>query len=83
MSFGRTNFLQLQPSIRPVQAQVTSRYLTVERATKTLHRMSPCTPVSDPAKITWYRAGDSWLVVTKKGKRVKSHCSYCQFSTEK
>ena len=50
----RTNFLLLEPSIRPVQAQVTIKYLnTVERAAKTLHRMSPCTPVSVPAKITW------------------------------
>ena len=25
----------------------------MERAAKTLHRMSPCTPVSVPVKITW------------------------------
>ena len=52
-SITRTNLLQLQPSIRPVSAQVTRKYFTVERAAKTLHRMSPCTPVSVPAKITW------------------------------
>ena len=39
------HFLLLQPSIRPIPAQV-------ERAAKTLHRMSLCTPVSVPAKIT-------------------------------
>ena len=49
----RTNFLQLQPSIRLVQARATSKYLTLERAAKTLHRMSPCTPLRVPAKITW------------------------------
>ena len=48
----RTNILQLQPSIRPVPAQVTSKYFTFERAAKTLHRMLPCTLVSVPAKIT-------------------------------
>ena len=42
----RTHFFLLQFSIRPVPAPV-------ERAAKTLHRMSPCTPVSVPAKITW------------------------------
>ena len=26
----------------------------MERAAKTLHRMSPCTPASVPAKITWF-----------------------------
>ena len=52
----RTNFLQLQPSIRSVPAQVRSTYFTVERANKTLHQISPCTPVSVPAKITWYEA---------------------------
>ena len=34
-------------------ASSSSSYFTVERAAKTLHRMSPCTPVSVPAKITW------------------------------
>ena len=52
-----TNFLQLQPSIRPVPAQVTSKYFTAKRATKTLHPMSPCTPVSVPVKITWTGGG--------------------------
>ena len=28
-------------------------HFIVERAAETLHRMSPCTPVSVPAKITW------------------------------
>ena len=49
----KTNSLQLQPSIRPAPAQVTSKYFTVEKATKTLHQMSPCTLVSVPAKIIW------------------------------
>ena len=34
------------------QASSSSSYFSVERAAKTLHRMSPCTPVSVPAKIT-------------------------------
>ena len=42
----RAHFVLLQSSIR-------SSYFTVERATETLHRMSPCTPVSIPAQITW------------------------------
>ena len=50
----RTNFLQLKPSVRLVPAQIASKHFTVERAAKPLHRMSPCTPVSVPAKkITW------------------------------
>ena len=37
----------------PPRVSSSSRYFTVERAARTLHRMSPCTPVSVPAKITW------------------------------
>ena len=49
----RIHILLLQPSIRPVPAEVTSKYFTVERAAKTLHRMSTYIPVSVPAKIIW------------------------------
>ena len=34
------------------EASSSSSYFTVEKAAKTLHRMSPCTPVSVPTKIT-------------------------------
>ena len=75
-----TNFLQLQPSIRSVPAQVTSVYFIVEMAANTLHRMSPCTPVSVPAKITWYDEFSTWFSgpivfllemnrITRKGNR--------------
>ena len=33
--------------------QSSSSYFAVERADKTLHRMSLCTPVNVPTKITW------------------------------
>ena len=36
------------------EASFGSSYFTLKRAAKTLHLMSPCTPVSVPAKITWY-----------------------------
>ena len=45
-----THSLLLQPFIRPVPAQ---SYFAVERVAKTLRRMSSCTPVNVPAKITW------------------------------
>ena len=35
------------------QDRSSSSYLALERAAKTLHRMSLCTPVNVPAKITW------------------------------
>ena len=40
-------------TLSSVTASSSSSYFTVERAAKTLYRMSPCTPVSFPAKITW------------------------------
>ena len=36
------------------------KYFTVERTAKTLHRMSPCTPVSVLAKITWMKNAVSY-----------------------
>ena len=51
-SFQWVNNKHAIASIRTVPAQVI--HSAVERAARTLHRMSPCTPVSVPAKITWY-----------------------------
>ena len=53
-SFQRTNNNNTLPLVTTLyQASYCSSYFTMERAAKTLHRMSPCTPVSVPAKITW------------------------------
>ena len=41
----------LQPPIRPVPAKV----ILLWKGPPKLHRMSPCNPVSVPAKITWER----------------------------
>ena len=52
--FHWTNNKSTLPSVTVFyQANSSSSYFTVERAAKTLHRMSPCMPVSVPAKITW------------------------------
>ena len=55
----RTNFLQFQPSVSPIPAQVTSKYFTVERAAKTLHRMSLVPlwafPPKSPGTFDWER----------------------------
>ena len=53
----RTHFLFLQPYIS--QFQLKLFYCGNYRATKTLHLMSPCTPVSVPAKITWLLLPDN------------------------
>ena len=42
------------------QFQFKFKLFTVERAAKTLHQMSPYTPVSVPAKITWISQGFIW-----------------------
>ena len=53
----RTHFLQLQPSF---YTSSSSSYFTVEKAIKTLYWMSPCTPVSVNAKITWLLLNRYW-----------------------
>ena len=71
------NWIQLPSSeTSPVCSsfQSSSSYFTVERAAKTLHRMSPCTPVSIPAKITWKET-------IKNSSYTKYHLIYC-FSQE-
>ena len=52
-SFQWINNENTLPSVTALyQAISSSSYFTVERAAKTLHRMSTCTPVGIPAKIT-------------------------------
>ena len=75
----RTNFLQLQPCIRPVPAQVICKYFTVERAAKTLHRMSLCTPVSVPAKITWKAVFSLFLLVESSSEISELRYHYLLF----
>ena len=57
-NFTSVHFISMRnyalPSVTAFyKAGSSSSYFTVERAAKTLHRMSPCTLVSVRAKITW------------------------------
>ena len=54
--FQRINNKKLSSLTAFYWASSSSSYFTVEKAAKTLHQMSPCTPVSVSSKITWLQS---------------------------
>ena len=65
----KPHFLQLQP----VETSYSSSYFTVERAPGTLHRMSPCIPISVPVKISWRsKLNDTYLI-----NETLHYCYWC------
>ena len=60
------------------QASSSSSYFTVERTAKTLCSMLPCTPVSIPAKITWYFLFTSQVSAAYLLKMLLRYDSFCE-----
>ena len=48
----------------------------MEKAAKSLHRMSPCTPVSVPAKITWLTQLKDILFASNEKKRKIKYATF-------
>ena len=68
------------------QESSSSSYFAVERAAEPLHRMSPCTPVSVPAKITWIAilwTANAPDILSKIWMLWSSYCFINSYQTER